>query len=209
MKCLLQDIAEIRMGYSFRNRLEVDTEGDVAVIQMKDINDSNLLNPEGLARIQMPDLKDRHIVQKGDLLFRSRGESNFVSLVAGSLGQAMLAAPMMLIRFKVDGVIPAYLQWFINQPSTQSALASKAAGTGVKMIGKEALEQLEVVVPTLKYQQRIVKISQLAAREAQLMQKLMSRRKALIEKILLRKAGDLVSQSSNTLSEVLKKWKKT
>jgi hypothetical protein len=190
MKALLQDIAEVRMGYSFRSRLEVDAEGDVAVIQMKDIDDSNLLHPEGLARIQMPDLKDRHIVQEGDLLFRSRGESNSVSLVAGSLGRTVLAAPMMLIRLKVDLVGSAYLQWFINQPSTQAALASQAAGTAVKMIGKAALEQLEVAVPSLDDQRRIVEIGQLAAHEAQLMRELMGRRKALIEGILMRKAQD-------------------
>lgn len=188
MKSLLLDIAEVRMGYSFRSRLEVDAEGDVAVIQMKDIDDSNLLHPEGLARIQMPDLKDRHIVQEGDLMFRSRGESNSASLVGGSLGRAVLAAPMMLIRLKVDAVEPAYLQWFINQPVTQAALASQAAGTAVKMIGKAALEQLEVAVPPLDDQRRIVEIGQLAAREAQLMRELMGRRKALIEGILMRKA---------------------
>lgn len=190
MKFLLLDIAEVRMGYSFRSRLEVDAEGDVAVIQMKDIDDSNLLHPEGLARIQMPDLKDRHIVQEGDLLFRSRGESNSVSLVAGSLGRAVLAAPMMLIRLKADAVTPAYLQWFINQPATQTVLASQAAGTAVKMIGKAALEQLEVAVPSLDDQRRIVEIGQLAAHEAQLMRELMGRRKALIEGILMRKAQD-------------------
>ncbi len=191
MKFLLLDIAEVRMGYSFRSRLEVDAEGDVAVIQMKDIDDSNLLHPEGLARIQMPDLKDRHIVQEGDLMFRSRGESNSTSLVGGSLGRAVLAAPMMLIRLKVDAVEPAYLQWFINQPTTQAALASQAAGTAVKMIGKAALEQLEVAVPPLDDQRRIVEIGQLAAREAQLMRELMGRRKALIEGILMRRAQDV------------------
>ncbi|TMS59859.1 restriction endonuclease subunit S [Imbroritus primus] len=191
MKSLLLDIAEVRMGYSFRSRLEVDAEGDVAVIQMKDIDDSNLLHPEGLARIQMPDLKDRHIVQEGDLMFRSRGESNSTSLVGGSLGRAVLAAPMMLIRLKVDAVEPAYLQWFINQPATQAALASQAAGTAVKMIGKAALEQLEVAVPPLDDQRRIVEIGQLAAREAQLMRELMGRRKALIEGILMRRAQDV------------------
>lgn len=190
MKSLLSDIAEVRMGYSFRSRLEVEASGNVAVIQMKDIDDSNLLHPEGLARVQMPDLKDRHIVQEGDLMFRSRGESNSASLAGGSLGRAVLAAPMMLIRPKVAVVEPAYLQWFINHPATQAALASQAAGTAVKMIGKAALEQLEVALPPLNDQRRIVEIGQLVAREAQLMRELIRQRKALIEGMLMRKAQD-------------------
>lgn len=184
----LASISEVRMGYSFRSRLEVDAEGDVAVIQMKDIDESNLLHPEGLAHIQMPDLKERHLVQQGDLMFRSRGGSNSVSLVAASLGRAVLAAPMMLIRPKAKAIDPAYLQWFINQPTTQNLLSSQAEGTAVKMISKAAIEQLPVAVPSLADQRRIVEIGQLAAREADLMKELMDRRKALIEGILMHKA---------------------
>ena len=190
MSVLLGDIAEVRTGYSFRSRLEVDADGDVAVIQMKDIDDSNLLHPESLARIQMPALKDRHLVQKGDLLFRSRGGSNSASLVASSPGRAVLVAPMMLIRPRPDSVVPAYLQWFINLPATQSALAGQAEGTDVKMISKATLEQLAVLWPPLEVQRLIVEIAQLASRESQLMQELIGRRKALTMRILMGKASE-------------------
>jgi len=185
MISLLADIAEVRMGYSFRSRLEADAEGDVAVIQMKDIDDANLLLPEGLARIHMPDLKDRHLVHEGDLLFRSRGATNSVSLVGGGIGRAVLAAPMLLIRPKTELVVPAYLQWFINHPSTQATLAGQAAGTAVKMIGKGVLDQLKVMLPPPEKQRLIVEIAQLASREATLLEELRERRTALLEGILL------------------------
>lgn len=184
----LADIAEVRMGYSFRSRLEADAQGDVAVIQMKDIDDANLLHPEGLVRVLMPDLKDRHLVQAGDLLFRSRGVTNSAALVGDGLGRAVLAAPMLLIRPQTDVVEPAYLQWFINHPSTQATLAAQAAGTAVKMIGKGVLDQLEVVLPPLKKQRSIVELARLAASEAVLLEKLKARRKALLDGILLRQA---------------------
>ncbi|WP_277051880.1 restriction endonuclease subunit S [Zestomonas thermotolerans] len=190
MKTTLATIAEVRMGYSFRSRLEADAQGDVAVIQMKDIDDANLLHPEGLVRVQMSDLKDRHLVQAGDLLFRSRGVTNSAALVGGGLGRAVLAAPMLLIRAQTDVVEPAYLQWFINRPSTQATLAAQAAGTSVKMIGKGALEQLKVVLPPLEKQRRIVEVAQLASREAALLEELRGRRKALLEGILLREAQE-------------------
>jgi hypothetical protein len=190
MNVTLADIAEVRMGYSFRSRLETDTEGDVAVIQMKDIDDANLLHPERLVRIQMPDLKERHLVQAGDLLFRSRGATNSAALVGGGLGRAVLAAPMLLIRPQAEVVEPAYLQWFINHPSTQATLAGQAAGTAVKMIGKGVLDQLKVMLPPLKKQRQIVEIAQLVSREASLLEKLRERRKALLERILLRSAEE-------------------
>ena len=190
MSVALVNIAEVRMGYSFRSRLETDAGGDVAVIQMKDIDDANLLHPEGLARVQMPDLKDRHLVQEGDLLFRSRGVTNSAALVGGGLGRAVLAAPMLLIRPKTEVVEPAYLQWFINHPATQAVLAGQAAGTAVKMIGKRVLDDLQVVLPPLEKQRLIVEVARLASREVALLEELRGRRKALLEGILLRSAQE-------------------
>ncbi len=190
MKKRLCEIAEIRMGYTFRSRLEAELDGDVAVIQMKDIDESNLLHPEGLLRIQMPELKDRHLVQEGDLMFKSRGVSNSVSLVAGNLGRTTLAAPMMLIRPDFSKVDAAYLQWFINQPITQNALSAQAAGTAVKMVSKAALELLEVAVPPLETQRRIIDIANLAARETQLETEIMDRRKSLIDTLLMKRVKE-------------------
>jgi hypothetical protein len=190
MNLRLVDIAEVRMGYTFRSRLEPEIDGDVAVIQMKDIDDSNLLHPECLVRIRMPELKDRHLVQEGDLMFRSRGVWNTTALVAGNLGRSVLAAPMMLIRPDTERVHAAYLLWFINQPSIQKMLSAQAAGTAVKMISKSALEQLEVSVPPLKIQNRIVEIGQLATLEAKLAKKLMDRRKVLIDGALMKRAKE-------------------
>lgn len=186
----LAAIASVRMGYSFRSRLEVDAEGQVAVIQMKDLDESSLLRPDGLARIGMPDLKDRHLVQDGDLLFRSRGGTNWAALVGSGLGRAVLAAPMLLIRPKTEMVDPDYLQWFINHPATQCVLAGQAAGTAVKMIGKSVLDGLQVALPALADQRRIVQVARLAAREEALLEELGGRRKALIDNLLMAKARD-------------------
>jgi hypothetical protein len=176
------------MGYSFRSRLEPDAAGAVAVIQMKDIDDSNLVHVKGLAHVQLPDLKDRHLVQPGDLLFRSRGITNSAALVGADLGRAVLAAPMLLIRPIVAVIDPAYLQWFINHPTTQACLASQAAGTAVKMISTSALSTLSIDVPPLGTQRHIVETARLAARESGLLDRLKERRKALLDSQLLHRA---------------------
>jgi len=188
MNMSLGHLTEVRMGYSFRSRLEPDAAGKVAVIQMKDIDDSNLVHAERLVRVQMPDLKSHHLIKPGDLLFRSRGITNSAALVGADLGQAVLAAPMLLIRPTADTLDPAYLQWFINHPATQASLASQAAGTAVKMIGASALFNLLVIVPPLVTQRRIVDAAHLASRESALLDRLKERRKALIDTQLLRRA---------------------
>lgn len=176
------------MGYSFRGRLESDPAGEVAVVQMKDIDEANTLHSEGLLQIHLPNLSDRHLVRPGDLLFRSRGGSYGAALVAKDFAHAVLAAPMLLVRPTSSRLNSAYLHWLLNHPDTRTTLATFEVGTSVKMISKAALEQLEVPLPSLEVQQRIVAIAQLAAHESLLLEQLKTRRYTLNAGILMSKA---------------------
>jgi restriction endonuclease S subunit len=184
----LVDVAEIRTGYSFRGRLEPHPTGTIAVIQMKDIDRSNLLRTETLARILAPKDFEKHLVRKGDLLFRCRGQSYSAALVEHALHHAIVASPMMLIRPHGQLVEPAYLRWFLNQVSTHNALASVAAGTAVKIINKTALEKLDIPIPPIEKQRRIAALGELAQQEAKLTTELAERRQQLMEKTLLQEA---------------------
>ena len=163
----LGELAEVQMGYPFRSRLEHDPQGDVAVIQMKDIDDANLLHAEETIRVALPKGKTHHLLRAGDLLFRSRGRSNGAAQVLEGIGPAVLAAPMLLIR--PHDVLPAYLCWYINTPATQAQLAGLAEGTSVRMISAEALKALEVPLPSQAAQQRIAQAAALAEQEQTLL----------------------------------------
>lgn len=182
----LGQVAGIRMGFPFRSRLEHDAAGAIAVVQMKDIDDANLLHVEEAVRVDLAEVKEHHLIRKGDLVFRSRGRTNSVSLVSADFGPAVLAAPMLLIR-PVD-VLPAYLLWYINLPATQTTLAAQAEGTSVRMISKAALEALELPVPSRRKQQLIVETADLAAVEQRLLDQIAREKKRLADGVLLRYA---------------------
>ncbi|MGK2942848.1 MAG: restriction endonuclease subunit S [Immundisolibacter sp.] len=180
----LGQLTEVQMGYPFRSRLEHDPQGDVAVIQMKDIDDANLLRAEDAIRVTLPKGKTHHLLRSGDLLFRSRGRSNGAALVAEGIGPAVLSAPMLLIR--PHDVLPAYLCWYINAPATQAHLAALAEGTSVRMISAEALKALEVPLPALTVQQRIVQAAALAEQEQTLLARIATLRQRLTTHILMK-----------------------
>lgn len=197
MERRIAQIADVRMGYPFRTRLEPDPTGNIAVIQMKDLDQANLLYDEDFIHVRMLDYKESHLVKKGDLLFRSRGLTNTAFLATVDLPHAVLAAPMMLIRAKTDVIMPAYLQWFLNLPTTQATLAKQAEGTSVRMLSKATLEALEVPVPSLHQQKQIVKLANLATREERLTQELLRQRKRFVEEILLRRAFEQLSRKGH------------
>ena len=187
----LGEIADVQMGYPFRSRLEHDPQGDIAVIQMKDIDEANLLHSEEAVKVALPKGKTHHLLRAGDLLFRSRGRSNGAALVSAGLGAAVLSAPMLLIR--PHGALPEYLCWFINAPTTQAQLAVLAEGTSVRMISAEALKALDVPMPSKAAQQRIVRAAALAEREQSLMAQIAARRQRLTTSILMQHAQKATS----------------
>lgn len=184
----LSDLTEIRVGYSFRSRLVSDPAGEIVVIQMKDIDDSNLLHPEQAIQVSLPGNKEGHLLQPGDLVFRSRGRTNTVALVTEDFGPAILAAPMLLIRPKAARLLPCYLHWYLNTPSTQSEIAAMAEGTSVKMISKETLLRLEIPLPPITCQQQIVEVAMLAQQEQDLLREITTRKRRATEGLLLRAA---------------------
>lgn len=180
---ILLDLAEVQMGYPFRSRLEHDPEGNVAVIQMKDIDDTNLLHEEQAIRVVLPKGKAHHLLREGDLLFRSRGRSNGAALVRCGIGPAVLSAPLLLIR--PHGVLPDYLCWFINTPATQTQLATMSEGTSVRMISAEVLKALDVPLPSLVSQQQVVRAATLAEQERMLLTRIVTLREQLTTHMLM------------------------
>ena len=162
----IKQFAEVQVGYSFRSRLEVSKDGEISVIQMKDLLQDNTVGCEDLVSIDMEAIKEHHLAQKGDLVFRSRGQTTTSAILLEDPGTAIVAAPLLRIRVtKFDRVLPEYLNWYISQRDAQIFLASRAKGTVQKMISKEVVEELEVYVPALQLQEHIVDLANLSARE--------------------------------------------
>jgi hypothetical protein len=160
----LRRLADVQMGYSFRTGVESNPSAQVGVIQMKDLGDDHIVDLGSLARVTLdvrPDLR----VREGDVIFRSRGDRPTCAIVADDPGCTVIAAPLLRLRVTDPRIMPAYLNWLINHPSAQARLARHAEGTYVKMISKRSLEDLEIDVPTLERQRRIVELSRLSARE--------------------------------------------
>ena len=95
---------------------------------------------------------------------------------------------MLLIR--PHRVLPEYLCWYINAPATQAQLAALAEGTSVRMISAEALKALDIPLPSLAAQQRIVQAAVLAEQEQTLLAQIATLRQRLTTHILMRFARE-------------------
>ena len=181
MRVSLKKIANVQMGYTFRSGLSHDPDASVAVIQMKDLLDSNVLDASGLFNVEFDRVIGDQMVHGGDLLFRSRGNLSQAAIVEEEPGVAIAAAPLLRIRvFDPSVVLPQYLCWWIEQREAQAFFSSRAKGSAQRMISKNTVEELVVPVPPLEQQMVIVDIASLAQREGVLTNMLLQKRKQLI-----------------------------
>ncbi len=189
MKLKIKQLATVQMGYSFRSRLEASSGGGVAVIQMKDLLQDNTVGCKKLVKIEMEAVKEHHLVQKSDLVFRSRGQITTAAILLENTGKAVVAAPLLRIRItKPDKILPEYLNWYISQRDAQIFLASRAKGTVQKMIGKQTIEDLEVYLPAPEQQKNIVELAMLSAREQTILGTLSEKRDQYISTVLMQLA---------------------
>ncbi len=187
---LLSDLAEIQTGYPFRARLEHDPAGDIAVLQMKDVAGDRISDvPPSMTKVHIAGEVRRYLLKRGDILFRSRGQTNTAALIAADLEQTLAAAPLVTLRAK-RGVLPDYLAWYINHPTSQSYLRGELKGTSVQMISMESLGRLTVIVPSVEKQTAIAALAALGADEQRLMEMLANLKQRRLEEILWRYAQD-------------------
>ncbi len=184
MKQKLKKIATIQTGYSFRSKL-TSSPGGVALIQMKDVAEL-VVNPRGLMRTELNDFPAHHLLQRGDILFRTRGLTNTFSILNEDIGPAVLAAPLVRIRTTAGGIMPEYLLWYLNQAPAQSYIASNSRGTAQKMVSQKAIEDIEISVPAIETQRRIVELAELGQKEIEILESIVLKRKQLNSKTLLK-----------------------
>jgi hypothetical protein len=167
VKTRLADIADIRTGFPFRTKVVPAADGTLAVVQMKDVDESAGLIPEKCVRIEdEPRLYQRHLLELGDVLLQSRGHK-FPAVLFDKPLHAVAALGLVVIRPK-GSVDSGYLCWVLNHPRIRDALRGVARGTYVPFLARADLEEIQVPVPPRETQGRLVEIDRLRRQEARL-----------------------------------------
>lgn len=190
MKIKLKNIANIQLGYSFRTKIQRESNGNVRIIQMKDLTNNFRVNLNSLDKIDLDDYGNRHLVQKGDIIFKARGNDTTACFLENDVRNTILAAPLLKIRIESKNILPEFIFWYLNQKTAQNYFNSRSKGTAQKMINKQSIEELEIEIPSLGQQHKIVEIAQLAEKEQKLLENLRIKKNEYISTILLNKVKE-------------------
>lgn len=159
-------------GYPFRARVIPEPDRDVAVLQVRDVEERAWATPDRLTWQSNRDGRfDKYLLAPGDVLFQSRGTRN-VAVELPELVPATPAYGVYYLRHRADLVVPEYLAWCLNHPRTQRAIRELARGSTVEFVTKVDLANVRVPVPPLQTQRQVLELMALRARERELAERL-------------------------------------
>jgi restriction endonuclease S subunit len=188
MKVKLKEISEAKLGYPFRERIVHNDAGKYAVVQMKDMGENCQINTAKLYRVDIEKISPAHSLQKGDVLFQNRGWRNCAAVVPELISGAVASSHLIVLRTK-NNVLPEYLAWYLNDVRAQGTIKNLARGATIPVISKELLGELEIEVPELSVQQKIVELEQLRHKENSLVAEI-GRRRDMMLGIICRKLAE-------------------
>ena len=178
----LKKIANIQSGYISRGKIEPREDGSHFLMQARDVDADRLFYRTGDIVRFSPSLSRKDWVLKtDDVLFMARGTHNYSILIKEIPDRVLAAACFFIVRVTSREVLPDYLFWYLNQATVDRYLR-RHSGRGVHMpvVRRAALEQLNIPLPNMEIQKKIVEIEALRMEEANLINRLAEKRKQLI-----------------------------
>jgi hypothetical protein len=191
----LKNLAAVHAGHPIRGRVENIEAGELALVQLKNVDPILGFKPEeALARIHPVGKKAPDLLRPDDILFVNRGKRLFSVLVSPSLGAAVAAPHFFVIRTKGGKVLPAYLAWYLNHRRAQHYFSQHAAGSALPHVTSAALRELPVALPNLKTQKLVAAAHDSALEERRILEELIRQREKWMTEVLDRVIDHGVSQ---------------
>jgi restriction endonuclease S subunit len=183
----LRKISDIQSGYLSRGSLKASEGGSHFILQARDIDADKLsYTSESLARIT-PALSSKDwLLQRGDIIFMARGARNYSVLIDDIPDNTIAAACFFIIRPDRGKALAAYLCWYLNQsPVREYLLRNSGRGVHMPVVRRQVLEHIEIPVPALETQEKIIALAAHAREQQQLYETLAAKRKQFVTEACL------------------------
>lgn len=170
MQKTIKDICTVRTGYSFRQGVKNDPDGNVYVIQMRDLTENYTELNKDLFKINLPADENHHLLNEGDIILISKGTNNRSLVFSGDF-KAIAAATFFVVSILPEHkklISPNYLSWYFNSDLGQSYFKSHLKGTTVPNLHRGDLLNMSIQIPNLKIQEAVAEIYNLNLREIKL-----------------------------------------
>lgn len=188
LQCL-NDIADIRTGFTFRGKIEEVAQGNARVLQIKDARQQQEHSGDDqLNSLLLPQIiwqgKDNAFAEPETVFLPARGGYFRACYIDDYKALPLVvSSQFFVLKPKMKKVLPPFLCWLLNQAETQRQLQDASQGTSIAMLKLEAVKNLTLPIPSLDVQQKILTLNQLWQREQQLTKALLNNREMMLKGI--------------------------
>lgn len=158
----LGNLFVILSGYAFRTAIESELEGNLCILQARDIRPNEPVSDLScLLRVSL-DLRSRQaLLQEDDVILVNRGigAGGFkATLYKGHADKVIASSSLLILRAKNDQLVPEYLSNLFNSELGQNMLARIATGSSIQTLLRRDLSELEIPLPDLATQNLIINL---------------------------------------------------
>jgi hypothetical protein len=179
----LADAATINAGFPFRGAVDALQAGEVAVIQMRNV-EREAIDWPSLACVTLPTKRAADLLAVGDVIFATRGRRNFALALENIPGPAVCSPHFFVLKSREpQQLLPAFLAWQINQRPAQDYLQQAATGSHILNITRAAIESLPLAIPPVEVQRAILELADAARRERDLFNALIANRQNQLDAV--------------------------
>lgn len=155
----LRELASVSAGSS-ANVGDVRTEpgpGRLPYVRIRDVAEGTITPSRRWVEARPTGDVQQHWLRPGDLVLTARGDELRVAVAANGAVGAVADVGLRVIRPTREDVAPDYLRAWLSSAAVRARLAALQTGAVVPTLRVEALASLEVAVPPLAVQARVVR----------------------------------------------------
>jgi len=171
----LKEIATIRTGLVLSRKkalLNAEFKKSYKQITLKSFSTTTSLISNYLDEfISNENIKDTYLSKAGDIVVRLR-EPNIAVYIDKSEEEMIIPSLMVIIRVTHKDINNEYLAHYLNSTIVKKALQIQIKGTTIPMIKTKDLEDIEIILPTLKKQKILVNLFKTSQNELKLLTQL-------------------------------------
>lgn len=184
---LLENISDIKTGYPLRGKAIPEPNGNLLLVQMKDVDPLEGVNWNTPIKINGKGRNNPETLVDGDILFVGRGSRFYAANVNNPPSNAVASPQFYVLRpNKNKSVKSYYLTWLLNSESAQKFFASRIEGSALPYVSRKTIAELPITLPDIQTQERIVNVYRCWKKERRLFEELIEERETLINNILVK-----------------------
>ena len=163
----IKDFNEIRMGHAFRRRLARVPDGDVLVIQPKNISLEGSISFGGEAPLRTKASAVKPL-QPNDVLIVNRGRFAAAVFDLTTSERWIVPSSILVLSVREESILPEYIACYFNSAKGQRLFRRHCEQTTIPFISTANLGNMNIPIPPIERQQSLVAYDTAVTRYARL-----------------------------------------